>query len=936
VTGSVTAEPAVPPPTLVEDGLLHLVADAYRAAALDGANMRRAAEALEAIRSAAPPDAYFDIWAAIDKQIGLADEAALQRTLNDLRADYAKAAIDHELTNRKRALTKDPDEGWRDWLRAFADALDHWRWQLLFALAKAPLPFPSGVSDDVEQIGNWTRLAFHDRWPEANGLLLYFGALDFLPNPLRGSITAYAAQVQLYHLFLPEEALPLLEQAEALAPDAPMVKLGRADYALQRGDYEQTRERCRQIIDAHPDFVDAHNLIGQAYDRENDLESAEHWFNEAVGRDPGFSTGYVNLLRLYGRPELLDTHESRLPSLVDRAIAVDPDGEYSVYVAMGLVHQQNARYPEAHGWFDRAVALASDRDDAYVQKGYAYFDESRFADSEDAFRKAVDAAPGAFNGPWGLAGLYEAQERWTEALELLRESLSRRPEWRAAILSRTGAILLSLERYEEAEAELLESLRLDPANDSTASSLESLVTACFERPERTEASFRLLDAVREILGSAYEPTYRNLIGHLHYYFGHHDEAIAAYAQAAELQPDEPIYHSNLALAWGSRRRPGERSEELTHAIASEQRARDLNPEDAEYRDTLGALLAEEAVLRLCGESALALEWPPPLRVDVSRSLLPAILDAQLVDVSEEVVGLIDDMRAEIKATTGILVPGIRFRELDSDDGSYVIALGGTSLPTETVQLDKLFCRPPLDRLRQLDISAEVYRQSLSGAWIAEGDRGEVESAGIVLWTPVQYMLGHLDSILRARLEYFVDHRQVSLLLDEAGVGADVRATPALLTDFVVALRTMVREGVPIVAFGAIATAFSALAGEGLDRLDVVARLRALPEVASSLPGNDEGSELHPLDPAVEQELESAVVRDGAPPVLALSRRDGPAELRTLQARQRDGKRIAVVVANPQLRPFVSALLESVPDTCVISRDELTPSRQEALAEVGAA
>jgi tetratricopeptide (TPR) repeat protein len=929
VSGTLSTDVDAAPPTLADDGLLRLIADAYRAAALEGANMRRATDALEAIRSSGSPDAYFDVWDAIDQQIGLADEAALQRTLIGLRGRFADAVVAYELTRRRRALEADAEAGWRDWLRTFAETLDQWRWALLNALAETELPFPANAASEVESIRRWTWLAARDRWPEADPLLRYLGSLEFLPPALQGAMHVYSAQVQLYHYFLPEQALPLVEQAEAVAPDAPTVVLGRAEYQLQRGDYEAARERCEPLTASHPTEVGAHNLIGQTFDRENDLESAEHWYSEAVRLDPGDSTGYLNLLRLYGRPELLGTHEPRLTGLLDRAIAVDPYGEYNGYVAMGLLYQQNGRYPEAHSWYDRAIALAGDRDDAHVQQANAFLDQSLVADAEAAFSKAIERAPGAFDGYWGLAGVYETEGRWAEALEYFRESLARRADWRSSILARTGSILVTLERYEEAEAELLEALRLDPQGDAPTSSLERLVAACYEDPGRTDASLRILNAMLDVKGAEYEHTYRNLVGNIKYFFERYDEAIPEYERASELDPDEPVYHANLAIAWEHRRLPGARTEELANAIDSQRRALELAPDEAEYREKLAALRAEQTVVGLAGERALDLPWPPPLRVDVSAPLLPGILDEQ-GDISDEILGLIEEMRTRINASTGILVPGIRFRELESVEAAYVIAIRGTLLPTEHVEIDKYFCEPPLARLTQLGIPAEVHRQSRVGAWVDPEHHDAAVAAGIELWPSVRYLLAHLESVLRSQLDQFVDHRQAAQLLEGVESGSEITGSPSLLTEFVAALRALVRERVPVVALDEICAEFLARADERLSQLELLARLRALPGVASRLPGNDPSVELRPLHPAVESELEAAVVDGGAQPVIALSHRDYPKGIEALQARPRDGERIAHVVSNPKLRPFVWALVEPIPDVCVISQDELAPARRAEL------
>jgi tetratricopeptide (TPR) repeat protein len=914
-------------PLVAGDGLIHLVADAYRTAVLEGANMRRATDALEAIRNSAPPAKYFDVWKAIDRQIGLADESALRRTLMGFRVRFADAVAVDELARLEGALAADEDKGWVAWLRCYANALDNWRWVLVTRLTEATLPFGSKAASDVENFRDWARLAAYDRWPEANELLLYLGSSDVLSNTLRASMYVYSAQVQLYHYFLPDRAVPLLEQAEELAADSPTVAIGWGQYDLQRGAIDGACERAEKVIAAHPDFVGAYGLLGQAFERKDELETAEHWYLEAQRIDPGDSSGHVNLLKLYGRPELIGMHESRFGSLLDRAIAVDPEGEYNAYVNMGIVYQQNGRYPEAHAWYDRAVSLDGRRDNAYSQKGYAYLDQSSYVEAEHAFGKVVEVAPGSFDGYWGLAGLYETQERWAVALEAFGESLKRRPEWRSTILARTGAILISVERYDEAERDLLEALRLDPGDEAATSGLERLAAVCYQVPSRTEAAFRILDQVHEIRGSDYDNTYWNLVGNTNYFFANYDEAIAAYGRAIEIQPNEPVFHANLSGAWEMRRQPGARSEELAHAIASARRASELAPGNTEYAATLSTLVGESTLVRVSGERALDLQWAPPLRVDVSMPLLPSVLDEQLNDVSADVLDQIEALRARIRSRTGILVPGIRFRELDAADAAYVIALRGTRIRIEYVQNDKRFCPPPLARLADVGIAAELHRQSLVGAWVDAADYERAAAAGIELWTPVQYMLAHLESILLSQLDQFVDHRQVTLLLEKSGAGFEISASPSLFREFVVALRALVREHVPLLELKAITEGFLALSSKGVNRVELVEGLRALPEVAASLPGNDPSVSLEPLDPGVEARLEQAVVNDGAQPVLALSQRDPDVDVRALQARPRHEKQLCLVVANPSLRPFVWALVESVPDVCVMSRDELAPERR---------
>src|SRR5579864_3131593 len=154
--------------------LLLLIAEAYSAAVLANADMRKAMEALEAVRRAfANETDPFKKWDAIDDQIGLADDGDLQGVLANLRERFADRVRSAKVGQVHEAFAAGPEKGWNEWLAVNTEALTHWRWELALALAAEEFSFARQSRELVERIRQWTKYALHERWPEAYILFAY-------------------------------------------------------------------------------------------------------------------------------------------------------------------------------------------------------------------------------------------------------------------------------------------------------------------------------------------------------------------------------------------------------------------------------------------------------------------------------------------------------------------------------------------------------------------------------------------------------------------------------------------------------------------------------------------------------------------------------------------------------------------------------------------
>src|SRR5438132_14403269 len=93
-----------------------LIAETYREAALAMVNMRSATEAFESISETnSLGKNCFEVWDAIDDQIGKCEDAKLQHELINLRTRFENLVKTNEVARLQAAFTTNQDKSWPDW-----------------------------------------------------------------------------------------------------------------------------------------------------------------------------------------------------------------------------------------------------------------------------------------------------------------------------------------------------------------------------------------------------------------------------------------------------------------------------------------------------------------------------------------------------------------------------------------------------------------------------------------------------------------------------------------------------------------------------------------------------------------------------------------------------------------------------------------------------
>jgi predicted TPR repeat methyltransferase len=184
------------------------------------------------------------------------------------------------------------------------------------------------------------------------------------PPPLLAMARAQAAQERTV------EAIAAYRRVLAVAPGMSEAHLELGELLLRSGDADAALPHLRQAAILHPDRPVLHNILGVAERQAGHIDAAALAFARAIDLDPGFAKAHANLAALLRRLK---------------------------------------RSAEALANAERAVALAPDQPDHWLELGLARRDNGDIDGARQAFATAVDQAPQSVEAAWLLAETLRAR-----------------------------------------------------------------------------------------------------------------------------------------------------------------------------------------------------------------------------------------------------------------------------------------------------------------------------------------------------------------------------------------------------------------------------------------------------------------------------------------------------------------------------------------------
>jgi hypothetical protein len=331
----------------------------------------------------------------------------------------------------------------------------------------------------------------------------------------------------------------------------------------------------------------------------------------------------------------------------------------------------------------------------------------------------------------------------------------------------------------------------------------------------------------------------------------------------------------------------------------------------------------------------------PIAIEAASNLEKVV--ALGTEPETELQRLLAAMREEFKLTRGVQVPGLRVRlnERHLPDDTYILMLDEVPLVSGSVAPDRLLCSAPPDRLHELGFDGDEAKHPASQrpcAWISTLIADDARAAGFTTWNPSEYIVLHLESVLRANLRNFLGTDElVSALRDAQGseLISALDAAPGGLGRFRNAVLALLDEDLPVSPAPALARRYLELVGNPLP--DIAEELRLLEPVNGQVLRQLVDARLFMLASDFFGAIRRHVVRraDGAalalPPELT---QEALTAVRTaMQEDTTETKTPVILVDDWRVRPFVKKLIElEFPGIKVLARREVGELHPTLLAD----
>jgi Flp pilus assembly protein TadD len=234
------------------------------------------------------------------------------------------------------------------------------------------------------------------------------------------------------------------------------MSLQQAAMALNQGDLQRAATLCRQVLETDPGAVDALNLMSLVFKRGGDSAQAERLMQAALDMAPGRADIRANLGNLYVALHRRSDAEAAYRQALEAQPGFRPArlGLARLLLDMGRAEEAQAE-----------AGILTDRDardaEAWNVLGSAYKELDLEADSEQAFRKALDIRPKYTIARHNLGSLLVRLSRSEEALEELERAATEGLSGPEITHNRASALMMQ-GRFDDTENLLLEGLAEAP------------------------------------------------------------------------------------------------------------------------------------------------------------------------------------------------------------------------------------------------------------------------------------------------------------------------------------------------------------------------------------------------------------------------------------------------------------------------------------------
>lgn len=427
-----------------------------------------------------------------------------------------------------------------------------------------------------------------------------------------------------------EAAHRIIDEILARDPKNPQTLLLKGRLLFAEGKLDQALALVQEATVAGPRYLQAHYALGQIYMARQDLAAATKAFNDVLKLNPRAAAAQVQISRLHlvrrapeaavqfaeeavkNHPRSAEGHLALAKGLLAKGELTRAEAELTrlvksqpnaavVHAQIGLLRLAKSDSPGAKRSFDRALELDSNHVQAmaglvavdinnkqiaaaqakvagwlatspgnaalHLLAARTYAIDRDLVRAEQSLRKVIELDPAVLEAYSALGQIYMATNRLPQALQEFEEVSKRRPKSIGAH-TLVAMILQVQNRIPEARERYQRVLAIDARSPVAANNLAWLYA---ESGGNLDVAVDLALTARA--GLPDQAAVSDTLGWIYYKKDRPEQAIAALRDSIAKEPQNPVYHFHLGLAYA-------KAGEGAKARVALERALELRPDFA--------------------------------------------------------------------------------------------------------------------------------------------------------------------------------------------------------------------------------------------------------------------------------------------------------------------------------------------------------------------
>ena len=366
-----------------------------------------------------------------------------------------------------------------------------------------------------------------------------------------------------------DECADWLKKVEALDPDNFDALFFEGKLDIVRGQITEAISDLDRMAHTYPQIPYVQYLLGSAYLAANDSSKAAGCFNRALELNPN----YVDAILALAQIRVQDNNPGPAIIALEKLRQQQPR-LMQAQLLLADAYRLQSRASDSLAIYDSLENMYPTNEQVILLHGAALLQLQDTAGARKKFERALQLVPGQIQAFEELIDLDIASTNFADATVRLNTQIQKEPksvQWR--ILD--AKILLAQKKISEAEATLLEALKIDPADEGTYLLLAQLYS---DSGQNDKALARLNEVMAKDPNST---TVLMLAAKIYSANNDNKGAADAYERILKIDPKDSPALNNLAYLYS------EYLNNLDRAYDLAQRARQLLPFNAPTADTLG-------------------------------------------------------------------------------------------------------------------------------------------------------------------------------------------------------------------------------------------------------------------------------------------------------------------------------------------------------------